>query len=239
MKILIVLLATAFVISAGCKKSPTGSTPDAGPEVAGTYVGWGSPGGTGQNTLLEITQNDSGSWLGSISYGGLNSDIAVIEVSQDEDSVRFQYIRGSTYRLLGVFSNVAVTIHVLEPSGHPAYSLNKEIDGYNLSGEWHGQMYSQWLEDQSPALLYMDQQGAFYDGNVQTDYSLYTLQGIIDEGAMESDDFYFGGTTTGTFSGYEFRFDGSFEVQDSIVGTWYVVGNDLSDQGTFTFWRRF
>ncbi len=239
MKTLIVLLTAAFMILTGCKKSLTGSTPDGGLEVVGSYVGWGHPGGTGQNTLLEIALNDSGSWLGSIKYGGLKSDIAITEVSQDEDSIRFQYIRGDTYRLLGVLSNVAITLYVVEPSGQPTFSLNQENGGFNLSGEWHGQMYSQWLEDQSTALMYMDQQGAFYDGNVQTNYSLYTLQGIIDAGAMESNNFYFGGTTTGTFGGLEFRFDGSYVIQDSIAGTWYVTGNDLGDQGTFSFWRRF
>lgn len=239
MKALIVLLAAAFVVSTGCKRSPTGGTVVPAPEVDGSYVGWGRPGGSGRNVRLGLAESDSGEWIGSIKYGNLTNDVLVTEVSDDEDSVRFQYTRGETYQVLGVLSSVGIDLFVLEPNGQPAYTLNKEVDGYNLSGEWDGQMYSEWLEDQSAASLYLDQQGAFYDGNVESDYSLYSLVGEIDGGAMEASDFYFGGVTTGSFGGYDFRFNGTFENQDSIAGTWYVTGNELYDQGTFTFWRNF
>lgn len=173
------------------------------------------------NTRLEFDSTSTG-WHGTIVYGGASTTLNITEISEHQDTIRFEYSRGSTYRYLGVVSGVAITLLVLEPSGHPSYILNKELGGYNLSGDWNGLMYSQYLQTTQPADLYVDQQGSLYDGDVLSSFGFYSLLGDILQGGSEGSGFYFSGEAAFSGTDYPFRFDGQFVTQDSIFGTWQV-----------------
>lgn len=234
----LIIVSLLVLSNLGCKKTPT-DPPIPAPELNGTYVGWGRPGNSGYNVRLEFHATDSASWDSEIFYGGFGSSVSVTELSSDEDSVRLEYTRGTTYRLLGVVSNAAIHLYVLEPSGQPTYVLNKETAGYNLSGEWDGAMYSQLLQTTQPADLFLDQQGTFYDGSVQVQFGIYTLLGQINQGAIQDNGIYFGGTASFDGNRYPFRFDGEFVTQDSIAGYWQLNVTGGSDAGEFGFSRRF
>ncbi|MCB9357296.1 MAG: hypothetical protein H6506_00880 [Calditrichaeota bacterium] len=231
------LIATIGVSS--CKKSPTGGTDTLPPEASGSYVGWGRPGNVGQNVRLALSEGDSGVWQGAITYGDNTTLISVSTVSETRDSVEFEYTRFVQYDLLGVFSEASVVLTVLQPSGQPSYTLNKEINGRNLSGEWRGTMFSEYLQDDAAATLYVDQLGALFDGDIRAPYSFYTLSGDINSGSMQNLSFYLGGVTGSDFPGYSFRLDGSFGTPDSISGSWQVYGNSVYDYGAFVFTREF
>lgn len=234
-RIAVITLLLLSVLS--CKKTPTDS-PVVPPEVEGVYVGWGRPGNFGTNVKLEFDSTATG-WHGNIEFSGVTTTLNVTEVSADQDTVRFEYIRGSTYRYLGVVSNVAVTLYVLEPSGLPTFVLNKELNGYNLSGDWNGLMYSQYLQSTQHADMYMDQQGVLYDGDVQSSFGFYTLIGDILQGGYENAAFYFSGEAPFSGERYPFRFDGQYVNPDSIVGIWQVNIPGGGDSGTFAFGRDF
>ncbi len=235
-----VLISLAFLImTVGCKKSPTNSTPIAIAEVEGTYVGWGRPEGIGQNVRLTFAESDSGLWLGSIRYDGTTLPLTVTYVSVEDDSVTFEFTRFNTHRMLGLVSDVAIRLNVLDPQGQPAYTLNRVIGGYNLSGEWRGAMFSDVLQDDAESLLYVDQQGVLFDGDIRATFAFSTLSGRIDEGAILGSSFFFGGNTDGSQSGFPFRFDGQFVNSDSMAGSWQVSGNNVFGSGTFLFRRRF
>jgi len=140
---------------------------------------------------------------------------------------------------LGIVSAVAITIYVLEPAGQPTYVLNKERDGYNMSGDWNGVMYSQYLQRTEHVDMYMDQQGAFFDGDLQSNFGAYTLLGNVTHGALEGDGFFFAGTAPFSGTEYPFRFDGEFVNSDSITGLWQLTIPGGNDAGTFAFGRRF
>jgi hypothetical protein len=233
----VLLFSALFIVVVSCKKTPTNS-PVIPPEVEGVYLGWGRPGNNAMNTRLEFDSTSSG-WHGTIQYNGTSSSLTITEVSEDQDSVRFQYTRGATYRYLGVLTGVSITLYVLEPSGEQAYILNKAQNGFNLSGDWNGLMYSQYLQVTEPANLYVDQQGALYDGDIQSSFGFYTLIGDILQGGIDGDGFYLTGEATFSGTRYPLRFDGNFVTEDSIAGIWQVSISGGSDGGTFGFGRHF
>lgn len=238
MKIAIVL--TIFVgILVGCKKTPTNSQEIPAPEAEGTFLGWGRPGGTWFNVKLDIDGTDSTGWSGTIAYGNSMSTLTVTEVSPDQDTIRFEYIRATTYRLLGIISGVAVTLFVLEPSGQPAYVLNKVQGNYNMSGDWNGLIYSQYLNSTEDAELFMDQQGVLFNGDVQANFGFYSLLGDITNGGQEGSAFYLAGTAPFGNGNYPFQFEGIYVTPDSILGTWILDVTGGGDSGTFAFGRRF
>lgn len=230
-----VLLITTF----SCKKSPTNSTPIAIAEVEGTYIGWGRPESIGQNVRLTFIESDSGLWQGSIRYDGTTLPVTVTYVSMESDSVMFEFSRFNTYRMLGLVADVAIRLNVLEPQGQPTYTLNRIINGFNLSGEWRGMLFSDLLQDDAESLLYVDQQGVLFDGDIRATFPFSTLSGRIDEGGILGSSFFFGGNTDGSQSGFPFRFDGQFVNPDSMAGSWQVSGNNIFGSGTFLFRRRF
>lgn len=234
---LVLLLSLAAVI--GCKKTPTDSGEPEAPQAAGIFVGWGRPGGTGYNMRMEITEADSADWEGTVEYAGSIVPLIITSVSTNEDSVRFEFTRASTYRCLGVVSNVAMTIFVLEPSGQPTYSLSKVRGGYNLSGEWDGWMFSQFLNTTQDADLFMTHQGTLYSGSVESSFGFYTLLGNVEAGAQDGTGISFWGTAPYDGHDYPFRFDGNFINPDSVNGAWQLDVTGGGDAGTFAFARRF
>lgn len=228
-----------MIILTACKKTPLNSDTLESPQAAGSFVGWGRPGGDGYNVRLEINGSDSLGWNGTIEYAGSSAPLTVTEVTPDEDSIRFEFIRASTYRYLGVISSVAMTIFVLEPSGQPNFSINRERGGYNLSGDWNGLMYSQFLNTTEDADLFMDQQSNLFDGDVQSQFGFYTLMGAINSGTLDGDGFFFAGSAPYNGNNYPFRFDGSFVNRDSVSGTWQLDVTGGGDAGLFAFNRRF
>ncbi|MBK6767216.1 MAG: hypothetical protein IPG71_13265 [bacterium] len=234
-----VIAVLCLLAVAGCKKTPIDSTA-ASPELDGAFVGWGRPEGTGQNVELVFAQADSGNWSGQITYGGLITGVVVTEVSEDEDSVRFQYIRGTTpYRLVCVASSVAIQLYVLEPSGQPTYLLYYAHDERNLSGKWSGSMRSDYYDTVTYPTAYINQAGSIFSGDIESDYIFWHFTGDIDRGALQNDAFYFGGVSTGLEDGYAFRFDGEFTAPNTINGQWTIWGTDFNDNGTYTLSRDF
>lgn len=231
-------MCTCLILVGSCKKTPVNPPPLPEPELEGSYVGWGRPGGTGQNVWLELVYSN-GDWNGRIQYGGQISGIEVTDVSSGEDSVRFEYERGNMYRCLGIVSSFALTIYILEPAGQPTYTLNREENGYNLSGFWDGLIYSQLLEDWREAELFVDQQGSLYNGDLEAQMTLYTILGDINDGAQEGDAFYFAGLTEFDNNDHPFRFDGEFVNSDSVAGVWQIALPNGQDVGEFRLWRRF
>jgi len=235
----LVVICLSLLALVGCKKTPVDPPVLPEPQADGGYVGWGRPGGTGQNVWLEIAQPDTGGWLSRILYGGSLSDVLVTDVSEGEDTVRFEYSRGNTYRCLGVVTGYAITIYILEPAGQPTYTLNRETAGLNLSGEWHGRMFSQLLGDWRDAELFVDQQGSLFDGDLEAHMTLYDILGDVNDGAQEGVGFFVSGLTPIANADSPFRLDGSYVTRDSLAGMWQIALPNGQDAGDFAFLRRF
>ncbi len=232
-------LLTLMFIAAACKKTPVDPPPLPVPEANGSYVGWGRPGGTAQNVWLQIVQSEGGAWSGQIQYNRTNSLVTVTEVTADEDTIRFEYTRGNTYRCLGVLSSFAISIYILEPSGQPTYVLNREEFGLNLSGDWSGLMYSNLLGEWRDAELFMDQQSDIFIGSAFSSLSLYTVDADLNDGVLDGTGFYFSGITRMDNLDLPVRFDGAFVYRDSIAGSWQISLPDGQDGGQFRFVRSF
>lgn len=230
-----VLLGALAVV--GCKKTPTDS-PVAEPELEGHFIGWGSPSGIDQNVEIAFARNDSGTWSAEITYAGVTTPVAIVSVSEGEDSVSFWYTRGSVnFQLQGVVTSVDILLHVIEPSGQPSYRLYRARDGRNMSGKWTGVMQSDYYPAQTFPNIYLDQAGSIFSGDLEADYIFWHLTGIVDRGAQQADAFYFGGVSTGTYSGYSFRFDGEFVADNAVSGYWTIWSSDFNDSGTFSLNR--
>lgn len=234
-----IIILASLVILFGCKKTPTDSGDTEAPQVTGSYVGWGMPGGTGFNMRIEIEEADSANWDGTILYAGSTVPLTITSVSENEDSIRFEFTRASTYRYLGILSNVSMTIMVLEPAGQPTYFLNRERNGYNLSGDWDGWMYSQFLNTTEDAEMFMNHQGTLFDGDVESSFGFYNLLGDVTSGAQNGAGVSFWGTAPFDGGEYPFQFDGTFINRDSVNGSWQLSVSGGGDSGTFAFARRF
>ncbi len=234
-----ILFVITVIVLMGCKKTPTDSGDSENPHVAGTFVGWGRPGGTGYNMRMVISEEDSAQWEGIVEYAGSDVPMTITNVTTDEDSVRFEFTRGSTYRCLGVVSNVAMMIYVLEPAGQPNYTLSKVRGAYNLSGDWNGWMYSQFLNTTQNADLFIMQEGNLYTGSVESQFGFYTLLGDVTGGAQDGTGISIWGTAPYEGQEYPFRLDGRYINPDSVNGTWQLDVTGGGDTGTFAFSRRF
>ncbi|NUO18262.1 hypothetical protein HUU59_02300 [bacterium] len=235
----VVLIIIGIAAMLGCKNTPTNSPEPPAPEAAGTYVGWGRPGGTGFNVRLTVAGSDTTEWTGAIYYGGSSSTLLITDVSVDEDSIRFEYTRGSAYRHLGVISGVAMTIFVLEPAGQPTYVLNRVQGSFNMSGDWDGLVYSQFLNITEDADLFMDHQGNLFNGDLESQFGFYSLLGNITNGGQQGSAFYLAGDAPYGGQSYPFQLDGNYVNPDSIVGVWILDVDGGGDSGSFAFGRRF
>jgi hypothetical protein len=203
-------------------------------------VGTGSLGGGPTNVLLVLSGLDStGYHSGTISYRSVTSTLTDVVADGLSDTVRFAYSRdNTTYRVWALQQSTGIALHFLEPASIPAVNLNREIDGYNLSGLWEGEMSSTAFQGQQPATMTMDQTGEFFLGTVQVSfYEPWTFS--LNDGNVSGSAFQIAGAVSTSGGELSAILEGSYAGPDSVTGTWSAGTNGEFDRGDFLFTRTF
>jgi len=232
-----VLLLAAFFHS-GCRESPTLGPEPFGPTQT-SYVGIAEFSGP-TNVLIVFTSNsDSENTVtGSITY--LSQTLVLTELISDpaSDSLRFSYVRDNlTHHAWALKSAFSLDVHITEPAGISPFQMNLELDGYNMTGLWTGEMSSTVLQGQRPATMMMIQTGTSFEGGAQVNF-FETWNFDISDGTASGDAFELSGTVYGSGS-YPALWRGSYMSFDRISGTWDVGEQSEIDRGEFLFTRSF
>ncbi|RPH94074.1 hypothetical protein EHM69_08350 [candidate division KSB1 bacterium] len=228
-----------LLVLSGCKTWPD-DDPIPQPELAGTYVGAGNIGGGLTNVLMQITGPDSaGALSGAIRYRSVITSFSSLLQDSTGDTLRFRYLRNSTvYRAWVYVGAAGLTVHFEEPDDIPAFRLNREVDGYNLSGLWVGPMTSSSAQEERAATMDMDQQGQSFYGTV--DVSFYrTLQFHLTSGAASVASFEMSGILTIGTTDYPAFFSGQYYAPDTVHGYWQAGSSGEVDHGEYLYFRSF
>jgi hypothetical protein len=213
---------------------------DIGTALQGTYVGSGNLGGGTVNIVLSVVGPDSLSrYSGAIRYDGAITDFSSVRVDSTQDSIHFEYTRRSTvYRLWSLTGPSGLVLNYTQPSGIASIRVNREMEGYNLSGVWGGAMSSSGLQIQNSAVMTMDQSGQLFTGTVRV-VLFDTYNFVVQSGTLSRAAFQLNGTVRLSSVDYPGTFYGTFVSRDSVSGSWQVGNNASIDQGYFAFGRSF
>jgi hypothetical protein len=241
------LILTALLLIAGCKKSPTGSVDPLPVSATGSFLGYTDFGGGSGNYWLRIQEPDSAAvdstgtmeLEGAIHYNGTSTVLLIAESYADGDSLRIEWVRDDI-RFAGstAVASSGFYFEFSDPSWKQPMRANREIGGYNLTGLWNGSMSSNALQVSRDAQMGMDQQSSLYLGWVEVNY-LGLLHGDLVSGNYAGPDFTTGGTAQYGGESYELSLTGTFARVDTIAGSWTLRDEGVVDGGEFLFWRTF
>lgn len=234
----LILAAVCLLTCAGCRQSTDGGgdTPPP-PEPQGSYVGFGNLGSGNVNIALYIETVDTlGNLAGTIGYDGQTIQLNPIYTDSAIDTLWFNYTRGSTlYRVRSLIQTNGLTLNYLEPDNITSFRVNREFDGYNMTGLWSGTMTSNQLQVSRNATMAMDQQGQLFYGSIEVSF-FYLWIFTVENGVGNEDAFQLSGTANVSGDSYEAVLVGQYISVDAITGMWESPG---IDQGEFTFTRSF
>ena len=228
------------VMLTGCRTWPDDSAPLEPPLAEGSYVGSGTLGGGATNVLMAINGPDtSGQLDGAIRYRSQVIALEDIYRVQDGDTVWFRYNRDDElYRAWALLGGNGLAVHFVEPTGIPAFRLNREISGYNMSGMWRGLMSSTALQLQSEAALSMDQQGQSFYGTAETVF-IQSARFELNNGVANESSFHLTGTLYEGTASASVLMVGTYVARDTLAGNWNAGENGSVDRGEFWFCRSF
>lgn len=237
--LLLTLVGLAAVVLAGCRQFPTDNKPVPSP-VSGSYVGVVNLEGGDTNVIVVLAGPDSaGQFSGAIYYRGRNSTFSQTTVNAAADSVQFRYLRLNTlYVGVAVVTSTSLVITLATPTGIPAFHVNRELLGYNLTGTWSGSMYSALTEITHGATMSLDQSGQLFQGSIESNF-LQTYQFQITSGAANQNAFQMTGTAHIAAQDFPTLFVGYYTAVDTVTGTWQAGQNAEIDHGDFVFVRLF
>lgn len=233
------LLALVLMGFAGCRKLNDEPPVQETPPLEGSYVGVAVFDGTRQNVLLGLVGPDSSGRIeGTIHHSGGAWTLATAALDSSGDTLRFSYHPGdvaqltdSAWALLGA---TGLRVHYLTPASVPAFDLNREIGGTNMTGLWSGQMYSRILGQWRNASMDISQTGDLYGGTVDVALDP-NAHCVISSGVTSGGTFQLLGTARMLQVDYPVAFTGQYAGLDSLVGNWQI---DIYD-GSFVFHRLF
>ena len=235
-----VLFTIAALLVTGCHSWPDESSNDESATAQGSYVGSGRLGGSPTNILVIVSGPDSASrYSGSIRYRSLITDFEDVFHVINSDSLWFRYHRDNVfYRAWAAITGSGLSLHFVEPSGIPAFRVNREISGYNMSGQWNGRMSSIRWQLQNDAVMTIEQEGQSFGGTVETAFFQTTRfevnNGVINEGAFHLNAMMFIGSSNTSAILY-----GIYSARDTTAGFWEAGENGTTDNGQFIFYRSF
>lgn len=224
----------------GCRSWPEDTGDNTPAETQGSYVGNANLGGGSGNILLTVGGPDSlESLRGTIRYRSVVSEFEEIFRVTDSDSLWFSYRRDNvTYRAWASISHTGMTVSFLDPSGIPAFRVNREIDGYNMSGTWNGRISSTYWQLQNDAAMTMEQEGQSFIGVLETSFRQFVRfeinNGVVNEGSFHLNAEMFSGTSRNTAILY-----GSYLTRDTTTGFWETGNDGVTDNGQFILYRSF
>lgn len=228
-----------LVLSAGCRHFPD-EPKNVQQPLQGSYVGTGNLDGTATNVSMAITGPDSsGHYTGDIGYRGALTPLDSIKRDSTGDTLRFQYTRNSVFhRAWAGVSSGGFALQFTEPTGIPPFRLNREIGGYNMSGQWSGTLYSGFLRAQRNATMAMEQQGSIFLGTLHV-YLVQSADLTLSSGAYNRNAFQISGTSHMAGTDYPVSMTGNYVNHDSISGNWQIGANAEIDAGSFDLGRSF
>jgi hypothetical protein len=238
------LLFFAFCAGFGlvaCSKSPT-QPPQVIPRTAdGVYRGHSTlDGSDSQNIVLRVQAPDSnGHYSGTIRFGGVASLLSSVTTDSLVDSIFISYVRsGTAYAAKSRITEAGLALRYTSHTAIPTVLLNREIDGYNLTGEWQGEMLSELFDVIRSAELDAVQVDVLLDGEVRVNF-FGMITGDIQSGAVNNEFFQLSGTASYSGNSSEFLMVGTYSSSDSIAGNWYLGPNGSQDSGIFLFFRSY
>lgn len=234
------LLLCLVTLWNGCKTWPEEVGPDGPPEAQGTYVGSIDIEGGVVNMLLSVIGPDSADhYTGSVRYRSQITSFEDIYRTQTGDTLWFRYRRNETvYRAWALLDYGGLTVHFIEPSGISVAFLNRELDGYNLSGVWNGLMTSATMPEQRTASMSMDQQGQAFYGTVYVTF-FHPVQLEITSGVVSQENYHlYGNMRVGT-STTIMDMTGYYYSRDTVTGYWQAGSNGSVDHGEYLFYRTY
>jgi hypothetical protein len=209
-------------------------------QVQGFYIGVGNLEGGLTNVLIEILTADSlGNLKGSIIYRSDTTQFSQIRANTGLDSVWFVFLKDTTiYHAYAVVSGLGLSVNFTAPTGIPVFRVNKEVNGYNMTGMWNGQMTSTYSINSHDAQMNMTQESALFSGSVNVTFQ-QAVTFELSSGAVNGADFQLSGTMGSTANGISALFYGRYESSDRISGYWSAGPNGVNDNGEFVFVRTF
>jgi hypothetical protein len=230
---------SVVAVLAGCRTWPTNTKPAPSP-LASSYVGVGNLDGGLTNVILLITGPDSaGNFAGGMYYRDTSSTFTSVTVNAASDSVRFRFLRsGTVFDGTALVLSSALMVEFSLPTGIQSFRVNRELEGYNLTGLWNGSMYSALTEFTRNATMTMDQNGQLFNGEIDVTfdqaYHFMITTGTANQNAMQM-------SGTARISALEFPtlFVGTYSEIDTVQGTWQAGQNSEIDHGDFIFVRSF
>jgi hypothetical protein len=237
----LVLIGIAVVLlETGCRTWPDESNNNEPAVAQGSYVGSGELGGSSANILITVAGPDSaGLYSGSIHYRSQTTAFEDIIAVTDSDSLWFHYRRDDVmYRAWATYSSSGLTIHFVEPSDVPAFRVNREINGYNMSGTWDGRMSSAYWQVSNDASLTMEQEGQSFIGTATTAFS-QTTSYEVSNGVANEASFQLNATMYVGANRYSAILYGTYAARDTTSGYWQAGDNGSVDHGEFVFCRTF
>jgi hypothetical protein len=208
--------------------------------LAGTYVGHGTLDNSDRNLVLSITGPDSlNQYLGIIHYHDVSTDFTSVSLDSTKDTLRLTYSRDNViYHIWSLTGSNGLILHFTQPSDIADIRVNRELDGYNMTGIWNGDMSSTGLGIENGATMTMDQLGQLYAGQVNVSlFQTYAFQ--INSGTASRAAFQMSGTVRLNSVDYPGYFVGNFVNSDSIYGTWQAGQSVVIDEGYFGFARTY
>ncbi len=232
-----VLILTLMI---GCKTSPTNSIPAETAILAGTYVGSGNPGNGLTNILMEFNESDSTNYFtGAIRYQSEITSFEYIQVDSSLDTVRFRYYRNNVlHSAWGLIEAYGIPLHFTEPSGISEFRLNRELQGFNMSGQWAGLITSQYSVEPMDITMSMDQQGQLFFGTISAAIP-YNAAFTFSSGVANESTFQLVGTVYISPYTIPVYWNGSYLAPDTITGSWQADDNPAYDYGQFLLYRPF
>lgn len=238
---LLILLGLLWAAGwSGCRKSPTGNGPEPPVVLQGSYVGNGNLGTGRANLLITLVGPDSlGRLTGAIRHRGAIIEFDDANTDSESDTLWFRYRRDNVlYRIMALPRSTNLALYYLEPAGIPVIRVNKELGGYNLSGQWTGRASSAALQIADDVAMDMDQNGQLFIGTADAP-SYVTLQMQINSGVAQGDAFQLAGNVYVATVSYSVLLVGNYFTRDSVRGVWQAGQPDIFDHGEFVFGRTF
>ena len=236
-RVLFVFVLTVLVLS--CRKWPSDSRPGSETGEA-SFVGIGNLGGGSTNVLVVLSGLEAGRYAsGSITYRSATSTFTELDATEAGDTVRFAYSRsGTDYAGWALNTSTGLAMTFTQPSGITPFTVNRELDGFNMTGYWSGDMSSTVIEGQRTANLAMDQAGSLFLGSADVSFfEPWTF--TFTSGTQNVASFQIVGSVSTSGGSYDAQFTGNYSGPDSIGGWWSAGSEGEIDGGEFLFTRSF
>jgi hypothetical protein len=235
------LVVSAALMTVGCRHFPDQPKPVQQP-LQGSYVGIGNLNAdhSATNVSMAIEGPDSlGHYTGQIGYLSVVTTLDSVVRDSTGDTLIIRYTRNSAiYRPLARVTSSGMTVHFTQPTGIAAFLMNREVNGYNMTGMWVGKIYSNGLGVLRDATMTMDQEGTLFQGTVNVNL-FQSAQFNLSSGSYNAGTFQISGTARMAGNDYPVLMAGNFVNVDSLSGNWQLGTNGGDDAGTFYMGRSF